>query len=145
MTWVAGGHHVLGVEHLLGELGDGEGTVLLGSTGGEWGKTGHEKVETGEGDHVDGQLAEVSVQLTWESQAGSDTGHGGRDQVVQVTVGWGGELQGTEIGLDLANQSELLPEADIVEGLVINAVGLVGVLNELVDGEGGIVGLDDGV
>ena len=51
--------------------------------------------------------------------------------MVQVTVGWGGEFKGTE--------------ADIVEGLVINAVGLVSVLNELMDGEGGIVGLDNGV
>ena len=24
MTWVAGSHHVLGIEHLLGELGDSE-------------------------------------------------------------------------------------------------------------------------
>ena len=50
MTWVAGGHHVLGIEHLLGELGDGEGTVLLGSSGGKWGESGHEKVESGEWD-----------------------------------------------------------------------------------------------
>jgi hypothetical protein len=51
--------------------------------------------------------------------------------MVQVTVGWGGELQGSE--------------ANIVESLVIDTVGLVGVLNELVDGEGGVVRLDDGV
>ena len=100
MTWVAGGHHVLGVEHLLGELGDGEGAVLLGAAGGEWGEAGHEEVETGEGDHVDGQLAEISVQLTGEAQAGGDAGHGGGDQVVKITVGWGGELQGTEVKLE---------------------------------------------
>jgi hypothetical protein len=39
--------------------------------------------------------------------------------MVQVTVCWGGEFQGSE--------------ADIVESLVINAVCLVGVLNELMD------------
>ena len=27
MPWVAGSHHVLGVKHLLGELGDGEGSI----------------------------------------------------------------------------------------------------------------------
>ena len=49
MTWVTGSHHVLGVEHLLGELGNGESAVLLGATGGEWGETGHKEVKTGEG------------------------------------------------------------------------------------------------
>ena len=49
MTWITGSHHVLGIEHLLGELGDGESAVLLGSTGSKWSKTGHEEVETGEG------------------------------------------------------------------------------------------------
>ena len=81
--------------------------------------------------HVDGQLAQVSVQLTREAQAGGDTGHGGRDQVVQVTIGGGGELEGAE--------------ADVVQGLVVDAVRLIRVLDQLVDGEGGVVGLHHGV
>ncbi|KFV67748.1 hypothetical protein N307_03136, partial [Dryobates pubescens] len=81
---VAGGHHVLGVEDLLGELGDGEGPVLLAAPGGEGGEAGHEEVEAGEGHHVDGQLAEVGVELAGEAQAGGDAAHGGRDQVVEV-------------------------------------------------------------
>jgi hypothetical protein len=39
--------------------------------------------------------------------------------VVQVTVGWGGELEGSE--------------ADIIKSLVIKSEALVGVLNELVN------------
>ena len=39
----------------------------------------------------------------------------------------------------------ILPEADVVESLVVDAEGLIGVLDQLVDGEGGVVGLDDGV
>merc|ERR1712066_495549 len=38
---VASSHHVLGVEHLLGELRNGQGPVLLTATGCEGGKTGH--------------------------------------------------------------------------------------------------------
>ena len=33
------------------------------------------------------------------------------------------------------------PEADIIEGFVVNAEGLVGVLDKLMDGESGVVGL----
>ena len=118
VTRIASSHHVLGVEHLLGQLGHGQGPVLLGATGGEGSKAGHEEVETGEGDHVDSQLAQISVQLTREAQAGGDTGHGGRDQMVQVTVGGGGELQGSE--------------ADVVQSFIVNAVGFISVLHKLV-------------
>merc|ERR1712206_61133 len=51
--------------------------------------------------------------------------------MVQISVGWGGQFQGSE--------------ADIVEGLVVNAHDIIGVLDELMDGEGGVVWLDDGV
>jgi hypothetical protein len=51
--------------------------------------------------------------------------------VVQVTVAWAGELESAH--------------ADVVKRLIVDTEGLIGVLNELMDGEGGIVGLDDGV
>ena len=63
---VAGGHHVLGVEHLLGELGHGEGPVLLAASGGEGGEARHEEVEAGEGNHVHRKLPKVSIQLAGE-------------------------------------------------------------------------------
>ncbi len=47
------------------------------------------------------------------------------------TVGGCGQLEG--------------PEADVVQSLVVDAVRLVGVLDELVHGERRVVGLDDGV
>merc|ERR1719331_1117337 len=59
MSRVAGRHHVLGVEHLLGQLRDCQSSVLLRASGGEWSKPGHEEVETGEGNHVDGELPQV--------------------------------------------------------------------------------------
>jgi hypothetical protein len=115
---VASGHHVLGIEHLLGQLGNGERAVLLAASGGEGCKSGHEEMQTGERHHVDGQFTQIGVQLTGETQTSGHAGHGQRHQMVQVTVGGGGQLQG--------------PEADVVEGLVVNAVGFVGVLHQLV-------------
>lgn len=84
-----------------------------------------------EGDQVDRQLAQVRVELARETQARGDAGHDGRDEVVQVAVSGGGQLEGAE--------------ADVVEGFVVDAEGFVRVFDELVHREGGVVGLDDGV
>ena len=51
--------------------------------------------------------------------------------MVEITIGWGGELEGSE--------------ADIVKSLVINAHDLIGVLDELMHGKGGVVWLNDGI
>merc|ERR1712205_210289 len=99
--------------------------------GGKGGEPSEEEVETGEGDEIDTELAEVRVELTREAEAASDTGHARRAEMVEVTVGGGGELEGTE--------------ADVVQGLVVKAHALVSVLHKLVDGEGGVVRLDDSV
>ncbi len=42
----------------------------------ERGKAWDEEVEAGKGDHVDRQLAEVSVQLAGEAEASCHAGHG---------------------------------------------------------------------
>ena len=51
--------------------------------------------------------------------------------MVEVAIGGGGQLQGAE--------------ADVVQRLVVDAVRLVSVLDQLVDREGGVVGLHHGV
>lgn len=51
--------------------------------------------------------------------------------MVQVGIRRAGDLQGVH--------------ANVVERLVVDTVGLVRVLDQLVDGQGGVVRLDDGV
>ena len=51
--------------------------------------------------------------------------------MIQVPVCWSCQFQG--------------PEANVVQSLVVDAVSLVGVLNELMDGQSGVVGFHDGV
>ena len=103
----------------------------MGATAGQRSEADHEEVKTREGNHVDGELAKIRVKLTRETQAGGNTGHDGRDEVVQVTVRGVGKLEGLH--------------ADVVQGLVVNAEGLIGVLDKLVDGEGGVVRLNNGI
>ena len=88
-------------------------------------------MESGEGDQVDSQLSEIRVELTGESKAAGDSGHGGGDEMVEISVSGGGELEGSE--------------ADIVESFVVNDHALVGVFDQLMDGESSVVGLNDSV
>ena len=88
-------------------------------------------MESGEGGQVNSELSEIGVELTGESEATGESGEGGGDEMVKITVGGGGELEGSE--------------ADIVESFVINAHNLIGVLNKLMDGEGGVVRLNNGI
>ena len=101
--------------------------VLLAAPAGQWGKTWHEEVQPGEGHHIDCQFPQISIELAREAQAGGYTTHCGRDKVIEVTIGGCGEFQRAE--------------ADVIQGLIINAVGLIGVLNQLVNRQGGIVWL----
>ena len=88
-------------------------------------------MESGEGNQVDSQFSEVRVELTGESKAAGDSGHGSGDEMVEITISGGGELEGSE--------------ADVVEGLVVNDHALVGVFDQLMDGQSGVVGLNDSI
>mmetsp|Transcript_41418 Transcript_41418/g.86943 ORF Transcript_41418/g.86943 Transcript_41418/m.86943 type:complete len:447 (+) Transcript_41418:339-1679(+) len=128
---VGGAHHVLGVERLLGELRDAEDAEVVRALGGEGGESHEEEVEAGEGDHVHGELAEVAVQLSGEAEGAGGPGDGRGDEVVEIAVGGVGEFEGAE--------------ADVVQGLVVQGEALVGVLDQLVNRQGGVVRFHDRV
>jgi len=88
-------------------------------------------VKSGERNKIDGKFSQIRVKLTGESQTGSDSGHGSRDQVVKITISGGGEFKGSE--------------ADIVKGFVINDEDHIGIFDQLMDRQGGVVGFNDGV
>jgi len=64
VTGVARSHHVLCVEHLLRELRHGQGAILLATSTGEGGESGHEEVKTWERNHVNGEFTQIGIQLT---------------------------------------------------------------------------------
>ena len=51
--------------------------------------------------------------------------------MVKITIGWGGELKSSE--------------ADIIKSFVINAHNLIGVFDKLMDREGSVVWLNNGI
>lgn len=70
---------------------------------------GSEKVQTGEGDHVDGQLAEVRVEDTRETERRGEPSHDLCNQLVEVLV----------LGRLLLE----VVDADLVQSFVLESVG----------------------
>merc|ERR1739836_77146 len=142
------GHHVSSVEeaaghvlsvtgvtldHLVGwleagvsDLRDSE-LLMVGLLGRDDGCIGDQgEVDPRVGHQVGLELSQVHVQGSVEPQGGGDGGHDLADQPVEVGVGWPLNVQ--------------VAPADVVDGLVVNHEGAVGVLQGGMGGQDGVVG-----
>jgi len=130
VTWVTLGHHGGGLEGAVSDLGNGELLVVSLLGGDDWGVGGEHEMDTWVWDQVSLELSHINVEGTVESEGGSEGGDNLGDESVQVGVG--GSLN-VEVS-----------SADIVDGLVVEHDGDVGVLKEGVSGQDGVVWLNNG-
>lgn len=72
-------------------------------------KPNHEEVKTRERNHVDGNLAEVAIEVARETKACGYTGHDRRDETVQIAIRWLGKFEGAN-----ANIVERLSKPSVV-------------------------------
>ena len=104
---------------------------MIGFLSGDDGGVGRQhEVNSGIGHQVGLELSHIDVEGTIEPQRSSEGGDDLRDKSVEVGVGWSFNVE--------------VSPADIIDGLVIEHDSDVGVLEEGVGGEDGVVGLDDG-
>jgi hypothetical protein len=128
VTRIALDHLVGGLEAGVGDLRDGQLLVvgLLGRDDGSVGDQG--EMDARIGHQVGLELGQVDVEGAVETQRGGDARHDLANQPVQVGVGGTLDVQVTA--------------ADVVDGLIVDHEGAVGVLQGGVGGQDGVVGFD---
>jgi len=87
-------------------------------------------MDSGVGDEVGLEFGDIDVEGTIESEGGGQRGDNLGDESVEVGVGGSLDVE--------------VSAADVVDGLVVEHDGDIGVLKEGVSGEDGVVRLDDG-
>merc|ERR1712160_172351 len=118
------GDHADGA-HNLGEL------LVVGLLGGDDGSVrGEHEMDPGVGDKVGLEFSDINVEGTVESEGGGEGRDDLGDQSVQVGVGGPLDVE--------------VSTADVVHGLVVEHDGDVGVLEERVGRQDGVVRLNDG-
>ncbi|GIX61833.1 uncharacterized protein BcabD6B2_12680 [Babesia caballi] len=124
---VALGHHVGRLEGGVGDLGHGQ-LLVVGLLRADDGRVrGKHEVYAGVGHEVGLELGDVHVQRAVEAQGGGERRNDLGDQTVQVGVGGPSDV---EVAL-----------ANVVDGLVVEHHGHVGVLEQRVRRQHGVVGL----
>ena len=130
VSWVALGHHSGWLERGVGDLGDGELLVISFLGGDNWGIGRKHEMDSWVWDQVSLEFSDIDVKGTIESEGGSERGDNLSDESVQVGVGWSLNVE--------------VSSGNIVDGLVIEDDGDIGVLKKRVGGEDGVVWLNNG-
>ena len=130
VTWVTF-HHLVGrLEAGIGDLSHRQ-LLVVGFLGRDDRSVGGQReMDTWVGHQVGLELRQIHVQGTIETQGSGDGADDLGDQTVQVGVGGTLDVQVTT--------------ADVVDGLVVNHEGTVGVLQGGMGGQDGVVGLHHG-
>jgi len=124
------GHHGGGLEGGVGDLGNGE-LLVIGLLGRDDGSVrGKHEMDSGVRYEVGLELGNINVKGTIESEGGSQRGDNLGDESVKVGVGG---------SLDIEVSS-----ADVIDGFIVDHDSDIGVLEEGVGGEDGVVGLNNG-
>ena len=127
---VALGEHGGGFEGGVGDFSNGE-LFVVGLFGGDDGSVGsQDEVDTGIGDQVGLEFGDVDVEGTVEAERGGEGGDDLTDQTVEVGVGGAFDVEVTT--------------AKVIDSFVVEHGSNVGVFEESVGGEDGVVGFDDG-
>jgi len=123
-------HHLVGwLEASVGDLGNGELLVVGLLSRDDWGVGGQREMDTWVGHQVGLELSQIDVEGPIEPEGGGDGGNDLSNQPVQVGVGGTLDVQVTS--------------ADVVDSLVVDHEGAVGVLKGGMGGEDGVVGLNN--
>ena len=129
VTWVTL-HHLVGwLKCCIGYLRHRKLLVVGLLSRDDWSIGGQREVDTGVWYQVGLELGQVDIQGTIEPQRGGDGADDLSDQTVKVGVGWALDVQVTT--------------ADVIDSLVINHEGTVGVLKGGMGGQDGVVGLNN--
>ena len=100
--------------------------LVVGLLGGDDGSVGGQReVDTWVGHQVGLELGQIHVEGAIEAQGGGDGGHDLCHQTVEVGVGGALDVQ--------------VPAADVVDGLVVDHEGTVGVFEGSMGGQDGVV------
>ena len=126
---VALGHHGGGLEGGVGDLGDGQLLVVGLLSRDDRGVRGKHEMDSRVRHEVGLELGDINVEGTIESEGGGQRGDNLGDESVEVGVGGSLDVE--------------VSAADVVDGLVVEHDGDVGVLEEGVSGEDGVVRFDN--